>query len=817
MRSSYLAAIVLIGLIAPVRAANEYQITPASATLDGNFARLQLVVSACDAKGAINDRSADLTHRAVYKSSRPEVVTVSATGQLQAVNNGQAVVSVAVDGVSRTVPVTVTGITSAPAISFTDQVLPILSRAGCNAGACHAAQYGQGGFKLSVFASEPHNDQPAIARASLGRRISTTNPVSSLLLLKATGVVGHGGGRRLEPGSIETRILEQWIARGAPIAGGNSTPFSDLDVWPARRVGNVGLTQQLRVFVRGSDGKERDVTPWAKFDSTDEGVVRVSPQGVMQTVGRGQGAVMVRYEGHARISQVVVPYANALKLEGWVDNNFIDKQARAKFEEIGVAPSPLCDDPTFLRRAYLDAIGTLPTLEETRAFLADPRIDKRARLVDRLLGLTGDPAQDVYVNEYSAFWALKWSDLLKSNSATLNEQGMWSMYNWLRDSFRKNRPFDQFVREIITARGNPYDNGPANYFVAFSGADALTEATAQVFLGTRVMCAKCHHHPFERISRADFQGMADFFRQVASKPSAGYGKLGGPSVILVRSDDTPQNYPKTILGLPVPERLKGGKLDKRELLADWLTAPETRVLARNVVNRYAGYLLGRGLVEPIDDMRETNPPSNPALLDALADDFIKSGYNVRVLMRTLMNSRLYQLDSQPTAANASDRRFYSHYLVKRIAAEPLLDAIDAVTGTPTKFPKLPAGTRAIELPDARYENYLLTVFGKPKREGVCECERVTDPNLAQALHTLNSDTIMAKIAHPQGRVAKLLAANKSDTEIVTELYLAALSRTPTAAELDAMLKLRAETKDAKGFYEDLLWSLMNSKQFLFVR
>jgi hypothetical protein len=331
------------------------------------------------------------------------------------------------------------------------------------------------------------------------------------------------------------------------------------------------------------------------------------------------------------------------------------------------------------------------------------------------------------------------------------------------------------------------------------------------------MCARCHHHPFERISRADFQGMADFFRQVASKPSAGYGKLGGPSVILIRGDDTPQSYPRTILGLPVPERLKGGKLDKRELLADWLTAPETRVLARNVVNRYAGYLLGRGLVEPIDDMRETNPPSNPALLDALTDDFIKSGYNVRKLMQTIMNSRLYQLDSQPTSANAGDRRFYSHYLVKRIAAEPLLDAIDAVTGTPTKFEKLPAGTRAIELPDARYENYLLAVFGKPKREGVCECERVTDPNLAQALHTLNSDTIMAKISHPQGRVAKLLAAKKTDAEIVTELYLAAVSRKPSAAEQAALLKLRAETTDAKGFYEDLIWSLMNSKHFLFVR
>jgi hypothetical protein len=331
------------------------------------------------------------------------------------------------------------------------------------------------------------------------------------------------------------------------------------------------------------------------------------------------------------------------------------------------------------------------------------------------------------------------------------------------------------------------------------------------------MCARCHHHPFERISRADFQGLANFFRQVASKPSAAYGKLGGPKVILVRGDERPQPFPKTVLGMPVPARLTAGKLDRREMFADWLSAPENPALARNIVNRYVAYLLGRGLVEPIDDMRATNPASNPELLDALAADFIKTGYDVRRLMRTIMTSRLYQLSSQPTAGNAGDRLFYSHYLVKRISAEPLLDAIDAVTGTPTRFRKLPLGTRAIDLPDSRYDNYLLAVFGKPLREGVCECERATDPNLAQALHTLNNETIMAKIAHPQGRVAKLLAAKKSDAEIITELYLAALGRRPTATELSVLGKLLAESADRKGFHEDLLWSLINSKQFLFVR
>jgi VCBS repeat-containing protein len=811
----YLATVSVLSLAVSARA-GDFRVTPSTVVLEGNFARVQFLVAGQEASGIASERSIDLTHKAHYQSSLPGVATVNANGQLVAAGNGEALVTVSVDGAAHTVPVKVTGVSDAPQIGFPDQVLPILSRAGCNAGACHASQYGQGGFKLSVFASEPYNDHPAITRASLGRRICPTDPSRSLLLLKATGALPHGGGRRLEPGSVDYQILRQWIAGGAP-ATGNPAALAELEVWPVRRVGPVGMTQQLRVVARYSDGKSRDVTSWAKFDSTEEGVVRVSPQGCFEAVGRGQGAVMVRFEGHARISQVVVPNSDAVHLTDWKDHNFIDRLARGKFEELGIAPSPLCDDATFLRRAYLDAIGTLPTAEQVSAFLASTAPDKRAHLVDQLLGLTHDPTQDVHVNQYAAYWALKWSDLLKSNSAALGEQGMWSMYNWLKDSFRQNKPFDRFVRELITARGNPYDNGPANYFVAFQGADGQAETTAQVFLGVRVLCAKCHHHPFERISKADFQGLAEFFRQVANKPSAGYGKLGGPSVIMVRTDDTLHPFPKTVLGMPVPERLKEGKRDRRELLADWLTAPENKAMARNVVNRYIAYLLGRGLVEPIDDLRETNPPSNPELMDALAEDFIKSGYNIRHLMRTIMTSRVYQLSSQPTPANASDQRFFSHYTVKRIAAEPLLDAIDAVTDIPTKFEKLPMGTRAIELPDARYENYLLAVFGKPRREGVCECERVTDPNLAQALHTLNSATIMAKIAHPQGRVAKLLAAKKPEPEIVTELYITTIGRGPSPAEQAALRKLREATADARAFYEDLLWSLLNSKHFLFVR
>jgi hypothetical protein len=775
-----------------------------------------MVVTATNGDGTVTERSQDLTTRAVFASSNPRVVTVSKTGRLLSVGNGDATVSVTVDGLVKPVPVKVTGVVDFPKISYTEQVMPIISRAGCNAGACHASQYGKGGFKLTVFAFAPDQDYHNIVRDGFGRRVNLVDPARSLFLLKPTTGVPHGGGRRINPGSVDYQILRSWLACGAPPPAA-APEMTSLDVFPARRVGARRFTQQLRVVANYSNGKKRDVTAFARFDSTDDGVLRVSPTGLVETVGRGQGTAMVRFEGQAQIAQIIVPYADRVDLTGWKDNNFIDRLAAAKLRELGISPSPLCDDATFLRRVFLDAIGTLPTLEQATAFLDSKEPDKRTKLIDSLLGLTGDPAKDIFNNQYAAYWTLKWSDLVRSNSVSLGEQGMWAMYNWLKASFRDNMRFDRFVRELITARGSTYDNGPSNFFVVFNGSDTRTEATAQLFLGMRVTCAKCHHHPFEKISKKDFFEFSAFFQQVGSKPSANYGRLGGPSVILVRADATPQPMPKHILGMAVTGKDYPPRLDRRQALADWLTARDNPFFARNVVNRYVAYLLGRGLVEPIDDMRATNPPSNVELMNALAEDFAKSGFNVKHLLRTIMTSRLYQLSSQPTAANAIDSQLYSHYFVKRIPAEPLLDAINAVTGVPTKFNKLPLGTRAIELPDAQYENYFLKTFGKPKREAVCECERVSDPNLAQALHTLNSERIEDKIAGPRGRIAGLLAAKKPHDEIVTQLYLATLSRRPTGAEQLACKKLFDEAPRPQAFYEDLLWSLINSKHFLFVR
>lgn len=813
----FVAAVALVCHSADANAV-DYQVSPAKVVLDQNFAQVQLLVTATDATGATQERSEDLTTRASFASSDPKIVSVTPAGRLLAVGNGQAVVSITIDGVAKPVEVQVTGVLPQPQIGFNEHVLPVIAKAGCNAGACHASQHGKGGFTLSVFGYDPDADYRAILRDRMQRRVNLMSPFESLLLRKPTMDVPHGGGRRLDPASIDYQILGAWIAGGAPAPKATAPKVTKIAVSPSRRVGERGYKQQLQVTATYSDGKTRDVTHWAKFDSMDDGLVSVTPAGVATVIGRGQAPVMVRFEGQAEIAMFVAPYAATVDLAGWKDNNFVDQLASAKFKELGIAPSPLCDDATFLRRAFLDATGTLPTTEEAVAFLDSTDAEKRKKLIDRLLGFTGDPTQDIYNDKYAAFWTLKWADLIRNSSANLGEQGMWALHNWIRESFRTNKPFDAFVRELVSAKGSIFSNGPANYFRVANNPADLAEMTSQLFLGVRLQCAKCHHHPFEKYSQGDYYGFAAFFSRVSTKGGQEFGLFSGETVVLVRSGGE-VSHPRTgqvMKPTPLDGAPMDDPLDRRIPLATWMTSKENEMFARNVVNRYMGYLLGRGLVEPVDDMRATNPPSNPALMDGLSKEFRDGGFNLKQLMRTIMQSRLYQLDSQPTVANASDAKFYSHYQVKRLAAEPLLDAIDYVTGSQTKYPNLPLGTRAIELPDATYQNYFLVTFGKPKRVSVCECERVPDENLSQALHTLNGDILAAKIADGNGRIAKLLAAKKTHDETVAELYLSTLSRRPTPSELEASRKFLAESPTPQECYQDLLWALVNSKQFLFV-
>ena len=793
-------------------------VVPDRIELSGNFARAQLLAQRVSSPDEEDARREDITAQATYASSDSEVVAVTPAGQVQAVANGQAKIIVALGQERAEVAVTVADVVEKPDVGFTEQIRPILNKAGCAMAACHASQHGKGGFKLSVFGSEPDKDRLAMVRDSISRRADFVEPERSLLLLKPTMQIGHGGGKRLEKRAIDYQIMLAWLMAGAPGPGKSDAEVVRLTVTPSQRIGQAGLTQQLQVEAEYAGGKRRDVTAWARFDSLDDGVINVSPTGYVTAVGQGQAPVMIRFEGQATIAMFVVPYADKIELTGWQNNNFVDELAATKFRELGVEPSPLCDDATFVRRAYLDAIGTLPKVEETRTFLASTDPNKRAQLIDRLLGLTGDPAQDIFNDAYASWWSLKWSDLLRNNSADLGEQGMWAMHNWIRESLRTNKPFDKFVRELITARGSIYTTGPANYYRVHKDSSMLAEATAQLFLGVRIECAKCHHHPFEKYSQDDYYGLAAYFARTGTKNSEEFGLFGREQAVIVRDSGDVRHprtnqvvSPKPLDGPPVDD-----PLDRRIPLANWLTSKDNAYFARSVVNRYMGYLLGRGLVDPVDDLRSTNPATNPPLMDALAKHFADSGFDLKQLVRAIMASRLYQLDSQPTAANAGDTKFYSHFQVKRLQAEALIDAIDDVTQMPSKYRNLPLGTRAIELPDAEYPDYFLSTFAKPKRVSVCECDRPPDPSLAQALHTLNGDVLALKIRDAKSRVTRLAAAKAPHDEIVDELYLSALSRLPGDAERTASRELLAEDQNPAEYYQDLLWALLNSKQFLFV-
>ncbi len=816
--ASILLASILLAWSSP-SLADDFRVTPPEIQIARNFAQVQLLVQSVDANGQVSQRARDLTSSATFASSSPEIATVDRNGRVLGHANGTATIDIVAEGIVKHVPVVVSGIVSNPALDFHDDILPVLSRSGCNAGACHASQYGKGGFTLSVMGFDPNLDYNSMVLSSRSRRVDPAQPDESLILRKATQSMVHGGGVRFEKDSNAYHIMAQWIASGASRPKGDPIKVTKLSVTPKTHLGSIGDRQQYRVDALYSNGTARDVTAWARFDSMDEGVVSVNSDGLATAVGRGEAPVMIRFAEHAEIASMIVPFSEAADLSNWQDNNVVDIHARTKFVELGITPSPRCDDPTFLRRAFLDATGSLPTVAESKAFLESTDPNKRVQLVDRLLGLTGDPALDSYNERYAALWSLKWADLIRNNSTVLGESGMWALHNWLKESFRTNKPMDRFAQELITAKGSIFSNGPANYYRIANNPSDLAESTSQLFLGTRLQCAKCHHHPYERYSQADYYGFAAFFSRVGTKASAEFGTFGGESVVMVNSGGEVA-HPKTG-AIMKPTPLEGEPVedaeDRRVPLAAWMTSPTNDMFARNMVNRYVAYLLGRGLVEPVDDLRSTNPPSNGALMDALVSEFRANRFDVKQLMRTIMNSRLYQLDSQPSANNADDRRFYSHFRVKRIGAEPLLDCIDAATGSLTKHPNLPLGTRATELPDANTQNAFLVTFGKPKRASVCECERSPDENLSQALHTLNGDIVATKVADPKGRIAMLVDAKRSVDECVDELFLASLCRFPSESERSESIAFVTSCPSPTEGLQDLLWALMNSKSFLFIR
>lgn len=697
----------------------------------------------------------------------------------------------------------------ADAPDFIRDVIPALTKLGCNAGACHGSFQGRGGLTLSLWGFDPLADYRVLVTDARGRRIFPAAPERSLILRKPTMAMPHGGGRRLSAGTEAYDIIRSWIARGAENPPDASLNVARLEVEPAEALVTRGQTAAVRVRATWSDGVVGDVTRWAQFETRDELTAAVSAEGQITAGNSGRTAITVRYQGQVAVVTVTVPYAPAAPLGEFAAANFIDTFVAAEWKKLGLAPAGRCDDAEFLRRASLDLIGTLPTVEEARAFLASADADKREKLVERLLARP----------EYAEFWAIKWSDLLRAHRRVLGDKGLASFNGWLKDALRQNRPWNEVVRELLAAKGNLYTTGPAAFYFVNQTPQELAEATAQVFLGVRMQCAKCHHHPFEVWSQEDYHGLAAFFARVQRKDTREGGRYGGAQSIWLSAEGSVL-HPNT--GLAVPPRLlgkdatlKADEADPRQFLAEWMTGPDNRLFARNAVNRYWGYLFGRGLVDPIDDLRNTNPPSHPALFDALTDDFIAHKYDFKHLLRTICTSRTYQLASQITAEKDQDGMFLTHRVPQRLTAEVMLDALNQAAGTAEVFDSFPAGTRAIALPDPAVPSYFLETFGRPLRTTTCECERPARPELRQVLHLVNGPAIDAKLSAANGRVAKLLAANKTDGEIVEELYLAGLARYPQAEELAVAQKLIARAPSRKEGVEDLLWTLINMTEFGF--
>ncbi|MDB5336116.1 MAG: Protein of unknown function (DUF1553)/Protein of unknown function [Planctomycetaceae bacterium] len=710
----------------------------------------------------------------------------------------------AVGGAVRTAP-----------IEFTRDVLPALTKAGCNSGACHGSFQGRGGFQLSLLGFDAAFDYDVLTKASRGRRLNAGIPERSLLLLKPTGAMPHGGGRRIAPDSEVAAIIKTWISQGMAGPRPDDLRGLSLKVEPSEltiRVKAEGAAAEptvLKVVASFADGSSRDVTKWASYDIREKLTAEVSRLGTVTAHRPGKTAVQVKYLGQVAAVSVSVPYAAPSSFEFPVQN-FIDELAVVEWKRLGAKPAPLADDATFLRRVYLDLIGTLPTPAEVRKFLADTSATKRSQVIDELLARP----------EYVDFWSLRMADLLRAHRRYLGDKGLASFSGWIRQSVRENKPLDQLTRELLTSQGNLFTNGPVGYYFIDEKVEDLAETTSQVFLGVRLQCTRCHHHPNEVWSQEDYYGLAAFFTRLETKDSGTQGsKFGGPKSLRPSAKENPNRKPL----LTVAPRLFGEPVlpadatsaDPRQKLAEWITKPDNPFFARNFTNRYWQALLGRGLVEPVDDMRATNPAAFPALLDALAKDFAAHHFDAKYLLRTICNSRVYQLAPELNPQQDVDGLLFTHRIPKRLSAEVLLDGINQLTGSSEVFEGQPVGTRAIALPDPTIVSHFLSTFGRPLRNSPCDCARGASLDLSQALHLANSTALHEKVVSSTGRLATSLKAGQTDDQIVEELYLGALGRLPADIERQAVRESLAEGTSRDETWQDVLWALINCSEFVF--
>jgi hypothetical protein len=801
---------------AAAESAGQLSVAPKAVELVGRDSRQQLVVTL----QARDGRQRDVTRTVEYRSREPAIAAVTSDGVVTPVGSGRTVIAIRQDGRELEVPVEVRDGERELPLNFTRDISPLLTKAGCNGGGCHGKSGGRGGFQLSLFGFDPRSDYDMIVKTGRGRRLFHVDPAKSLLIAKPKGDVPHGGGIRLRPNEPEYQRLVRWIADGTPWSEKSGSTTDDVrllgvDVFPAQRALGHDEQQQVIVTARYSDGTHRDVTRTAEFRTNDTSVAEVDAHGLVTTHDRlGQTAVVAIYQGHVGVCNIVVPLTDsAAPKPDLAVANLIDRHVLAKLRELGVPPSSPADDATFLRRASLQITGQVPSAEEVQAYVADRSPDKRRNLIEQLLGS----------GAHADFFAQKWCDILRIKRRGGNERlpATIAFHRWFRNAWAANMPYDELVRRIVTATGSPTDNPPTQWYHEVRALDAYVDDTAQVFLGVRIGCARCHNHPFENFSQEDYFGLAAFFARVDRTGGSGVAERRANETIYLKASGEVR-HPVTSVVVP-PHGLRGQApqiaplADPRHALVDWMREPENPYFARALVNRMWAHFFGRGLVEPLDDLRDTNPACNDPLLEALARDFVQSGYDLRRLLMTICTSATYGLSSEPNTWNLADTQFNSRFYPQRLRAEVLLDALDKVSGIPTNYSGLPEGTRATQLPDEGFENAFLRLFGKPPRESACECERVAEPNLGQALFLMNDVFFLQKVNTDKSLADRLGRGSEDHRAKITKLFLTVLSRQPTNVEMETALAHVASEEKPLNAYRNLVWALLNTKEFLYVR
>ncbi len=785
--------------------------TNGAITLRGADDRKQLIVTAKMRDG----RNIDYTRDVTWTIEPPTLARVLGDGLILPLDNGNGKLTIRTTlGVQAERPITVSGMDTIQPVNFKHEIVPIFSKLGCNGGGCHGKASGQNGFKLSLLGFYPEDDYEYLVYESRSRRLSPAAPGESLLLTKGSGQVPHGGGSPLKPDSDEYRLLYRWIAQGMPYGSDSDPVLTGIECFPKQRIMGTDVNQQVTVIATYSDGHTKDVTRTALFEPNVAEMAEVTPTGLV-TTGQlsGEVAIMARYQGYVDTFRSTIPLgANTQSIPA--PANLIDEAVFSKLKQLGIPPSAPATDETFLRRVYVDITGTLPTAEEAKAFVADTNPNKRSELIDRLLDTP----------EYADLFTNKWSLLLRNRKQRPEDlYGVYAFYQWIWNSIYENKPYDEMVSQIITASGSIDQNPPVTWYREVTDAESLTEDCAQLFLGVRIQCARCHHHPFEEWSQDDYYGMAAFFSRIGKKTQAGNVNAKGRDRRVFHNFGTATaKNPKSgeamkpcgLGGEPVelaPDQ------DPRVELAAWMADPENPFFARTLVNRYWKHFFGRGIVDPEDDMRATNPPANPELLDSLAKSFVDSGFDLKGLVRLICNSRTYQLSALPNEYNLKDKQNFSRYYPKRLSAESLYDALHQIAGVPSQMNGLPAGYSALQMRDVSTAPYFMKVFGQPQGETACECERSGDASLAQSLHLLNSQEVQGKISDGRGRAAQLAKDEaRPHEDRIKELYLWAYAREPREEELHAAVSyVKREGIEPKISYEDVIWALVNSKEFMF--